>query len=256
MEDIKKNITFNDYEYRINIYMPEENENINENTPVLYVLDGEKYGILIKEIVKLQARNTYKTCVDNYIIVSIELTQDITKKRFYDYTRDLKEGNSAEVNNLDFEIGGAYDFNVFLESYLKKLVREELLFEPKKEVLFGHSLTAYYQIHLLESKPNLFTDYIIISPSVWWNNYEALDYDFSKLHKYNTKIYICAGELEGRLTIGVQKLKSNILNYENTCVDIFKDENHASILPTAISTGLRYIHENYNYKKYVILNNN
>ena len=244
MNSVTGHLTFNDYTYRINIYFPENKKPAHEYYPVLYVLDGDKYGVLLREIVKLQSHRTSKTGVGPYIIVSIELTEEITKRRYYDFTRENKEGNASEVNQIPYPVGGAYQFNEFLQNDVKQFVYHVLNDTPQKEVLFGHSLTAYYGLHLLESKPELFTDYILLSPSIWWNQQEVLDYEFSKIDQTQSKIYIAAGELEIKLVTGVQKLKSELSHYKNVRVQIFENENHASIIPTAISSGLRHVQGN------------
>ena len=46
MNSITEYLTFNGYTYRINIYFPGNKKPEHESYPVLYVLDGDKYGVL------------------------------------------------------------------------------------------------------------------------------------------------------------------------------------------------------------------
>ncbi|MFJ7952954.1 alpha/beta hydrolase [Lysinibacillus sp. NPDC096418] len=231
--------------YRITIAIPKK-QAPREGYPVLYVLDGNAYGGLFENIMTMQSRRTEKTGVHLSVIVSIGYEQEeaFPSLRVYDFTPQ------SEVVNLPEHpsgkpwptFGGAERFLEILKE-VKEIVRHMLNVNDEQQLIFGHSLGGLFLVNTLVREPQLFSQYYICSPSLWWNQEQVLQ---EALHISNLDCAIfMATEQESKHQM-----------YENAC-SLYRhleslplqsmqfytspDENHLSIVPTTISQALRFL---------------
>lgn len=244
-----KSFTFHDTPYTVNIHLPSQKL---DKYPLLVVLDGERYENLFVDMVKLFGNVSDHSCVYPYAVVTISLKElGNNKARFYKSTRYHEEYYIIEkLKNKPFTYGGAEEYQKFLEEVILKYVYDVINVKDDKKVIFGHSLTGLYLLHQISTSPKIFTDYIIMSPSVWWNDREALSYDYSLLSMSNSKVWVSTGALEGDLTEDIITL-SNVLPSENTTVKIFNEENHLSIVHASIHSAFRYVYDEIDHETYV-----
>lgn len=234
--------TYTGYEYTLKIYKP---ETIDENTPVYYVLDGLSYYQYAKETIRLQSLNTIKTKVEKAVVVGIcHQEKDMRARRYLDYTAPAKNYVYPErmKNHLPEAVGGAEKFHQFMELECKPFIYKALSFQPKKEVLFGHSLSGYYVLWTLLHHPESYEGLIAISPSVWWNDLELLKQVKEVKVRDTAGVFLAVGEQEIVIADDVrsmyEELKQSIKNIE---FYIGLEENHASIVPHIISKAFRFV---------------
>lgn len=233
---------YTQYEYDIEIYVP---ENINENCPVYYILDGLSYYQLAKETVRLQSLNSIKTKVEKAVIVAIcHQKEDMRARRFFDFTGPAEKYAYPErmKNNIPADVGGAEAFHRFIELECKPRIYEALSYTPKKEILFGHSLSGYYALWTLLHYPDSFQGYIAISPSVWWNDNELLKRVQEKQPLTPSSVFMAVGEQEIVILDDAKEFYYRIQPYMKNS-DFYEglEENHASIVPHSISRAFRFI---------------
>jgi predicted alpha/beta superfamily hydrolase len=117
--------------------------------------------------------------------------------------------------------------------------------------IIGQSLGGLLATQVLFSKPALFNRYIIISPSLWWNNGSLLSKPIPALGK--TDIYIGVGKegLTPTATPRVMEVDANVLadklrglKDENIKVffDYLPQENHATIMHQAVANAFRLLY--------------
>lgn len=108
---------------------------------------------------------------------------------------------------------------------------------------------------ILLKKPALFNKYVIVSPSLWWNNGSLLDLD-SEMLKENfnqqTEVYIAGKEgltpteiprvMEVDANLLAEKLKESKSKTVKIYFDYFPEENHGSILHTAVSNSFKFFY--------------
>lgn len=234
--------TFTDYEYWIDLYIP---DTLNENTPVFYILDGLSYYQYAKETIRLQSGNPLKTKIENAVVVGIcHQEKDMRSRRFLDFTGPAESYTYPErmKNRIPVEVGGAESFHQFIELECKPAIHDALPYTPRREILFGHSLAGYYALWTLLHSPESFQGYIAISPSIWWNDYELM----TKVPKTpllsSPTVFIGVGEHETFMVRDaedmyqqLQSVVKKISFYEGP------EENHASIVPTAMSRAFRFM---------------
>lgn len=247
IETFKLNSMYADYTYTIHVSVPENIENV-EQLPIYYILDGSSYFTFVNQVIRLQSLNSPKTKVCPAIVVSIEHAEDMRDRRFYDFTAPAKayiypprllQKQKVRKN------GGAKKFTQFLTEELKPVIHEKFP-SHGDEIIFGHSLAGYYVLWLLFMNNHYFDRYIAFSPSIWWNQYELekLALPFLKDQQFKpSPLFMAVGSEEGFMVQDSEKMYQLLHPFFNDSISFYKaeDENHASIVPTAMSRAMRFM---------------
>lgn len=239
--------------YRIRVAIPKQSEPI-EGYPIIYVLDGNAYFPLFRDVVRMQSVRAGHTGVNPAIIVGIGYPgeQDFaTEYRVYDYTPPSSsltlppkpDGKPWPPS------GGVNQFLRFIEEELKPHIESTFWIDRKKQTLFGHSLGGLCTLYAMFTKTYLFQQYIAISPSIWWNDscilFEEQKWKLEELSE-GVRLFLGVGSLEKpHMVSEAQDLYKRLsqMNKRNFYVDYLEaeGENHASVVPTTISRALRFV---------------
>ena len=182
---------------------------------------------------------------------NIQRTLDFTPSK-YDIEKmgfEMQAGrgkNSITLNTNN--TGGADVFIEFIETKVFKLIEQKYPNIVDNRTLIGHSYGGLFSFYTIQKKPELFSNFIIISPSLWWNKSELLKKELFTEFKENgiaNSIYLCYGNAESKLItksnvemdIILSGLQKEQLDYN---FKVFKDANHNSILSQGIYDGLLY----------------
>lgn len=241
MDNFKIKSNYTDNFYDIKFYIPEDSN--ASNLPLIVVLDGGYYFEIVKSCIKQQSKLFVKTGVKPAIVIGI-CHQEFEKKekRFLDFTAPADKYFVDEKRKfmIPDNLGGSENFNNFIEKELLPIIEANLNFDKNDMTILGHSLSGYYVLWNLLKGSNIYKNIISFSPSVWWNNYEILN--FKGLENNDKNIFIGVGEKEGYMVDGAEKIYSNIKRFNNnTTLYIAPEENHGSVVITGISRALRYI---------------
>lgn len=229
----------------LNIYLPEGyNAKDTINYPVVYLLDGSADEDFI-HIVGLYQFNSFEWInrVPKSIIVGIATV---------DRRRDLTFPSTvAEEKKRYLTAGHSDKFISFLENDLQPYIQKKYKTNSSKTII-GQSLGGLLATEILLKKPGLFNEYIIVSPSLWWDNGSLLKVS-PKAITNKTRVYIGVGK-EG-ITPGdpprVMEVDANLLadkiqniKNPNTIVyfDYLPQEDHATIMHLAVFNALRILH--------------
>ncbi len=228
----------------VNIYLPDGyNEKDNIQYPVIYLLDGSADEDFIHIAGLLQFLNfPWVNKVPKTILVGIA---NVDRKR------DFTFPTTIEKDKKDFPTTGRSEkFISFIELELQPYIDRHYKTTRNKTII-GQSLGGLLAIEVLFKKPTLFTNYIIVSPSLWWNNQSLLKtypYVFKSNVTSPISIYIAVGKEEKLMEEDVKKLvsilKKNPRKNIKVNFEYFTDEDHASILHNAVYKGLKKINEN------------
>ncbi|MCM3359477.1 alpha/beta hydrolase-fold protein [Psychrobacillus sp. MER TA 171] len=238
------------YLYDIKVSIPNV-EPPKEGFPVYYVLDGNWYFQLARDVVKLQSKNPFKTRISPSIVVGIGHAgkeEDARKRRFFDFTPKAEAYiYPKRLKGKDLgEHGGSEKFLAFLKDELMPNVHKHYPFNQQNQALFGHSLSGLFVLWTLFKQPALFSCYLPISPSVWWNEYElykeAENFVRLQTNLQHKKLFISVGSKEGFMCEDAKHLYRVLHESIETEIFIAQDENHASVVPTVLSRAFRYLH--------------
>lgn len=214
----------------LNVYLPEGyHADSAKAYPVIYLLDGSANEDFI-HIAGLVQFLTMIEAMPKTILVGIENV---------DRRRDFTFPTTIEKDKKDYPTtGSSSKFINFIAQELQPFVEKSFKTNGSKTIIgqsFGGLLTA----EILLNKANLFNNYIIVSPSLWWNNESLLKDVATKINAQkitNTKVYIAVGE-EGKvmkedakkLAETIPKMKDLSVNFE-----LFEKEDHLTILHNGI----------------------
>ena len=226
----------------LNIYLPEGFKTSDTlKYAVIYLLDGSMDEDFM-HVVGLTQFFNLQMSMPKTIVVGIG---NIDRKRDFTFpTIDKKLKKDYPTT------GGSKKFIDFLETEVQPYINANYPTTAQK-ILIGQSLGGLLATEILFKKPTLFTDYIIVSPSLWWDN-ETLLKDakmFLGAHKkIPANVYVVVGS-EGDImereannladllkTSGKPNLKAEFLFLSN--------ENHATILHQAVSDTFKLMYPN------------
>lgn len=236
------------HDYQITVSIPDTTPPQN-GFPVLYILDGDAYFILTNEILRLQSRRVEKTKVEEMILVGIGYpdTDVFHSYRVYDFTTPaIEEHLPTRPDGQPWPAhGGADAFLTVIEKQLMPVIREHYPIDATRQALFGHSLGGLFSLYTLFEKADLFAEYIAFSPSIWWNNRAILAKE-QNLDKHLAKrLFIAVEHTEQKnMYREAYGLYTRLQEADRLItIDFFasKEDNHMSIVPTAMSRALRFL---------------
>lgn len=211
--------------------------------PVLYMTDGDAHMAHTAGTIEFLVQNGR---IADLIVVGVTNT---------DRTRDLTPAKSTNKNAAgelqNPTAGGADNFLKFFETELMPAIEKDYRVQPYR-ILAGHSLGGLFAIHAMISKPGLFNSYIAVSPSLQWENREALKRveDFLKNQKeMKVTLYASIGDEPGAIGESFDALrdalsKTNIKDFAWQAQRM-DDEDHGSVVLRSHYFGLRRIYEDW-----------
>ncbi|MEP6700986.1 MAG: alpha/beta hydrolase-fold protein [Bacteroidota bacterium] len=218
----------------INIYLPEGySPDSAALYPVIYLLDGSADEDFIHIAGLIQYSNfPWVNFLPRSILVGIANV---------DRRRDFTFPTSIEKDKKDFPTtGSSAKFIAFIEKELQPFIETHYKTNKSKTII-GQSLGGLLATEILFKKPGLFTNYIIVSPSLWWDNESLLSISpivLKPVFKQSTTVYLAVGK-EGKIMEGdarklVTILKKRTDRKLQVNLKYFPDEDHATILHLAV----------------------
>ncbi len=232
----------------LNIYLPEGyKQNDTTKYPVIYLLDGSADEDFIHVVGIIQFNNfEWINRVPKSIVVGIATV---------DRRRDFTYPTTIEKDKKRFPTTGHSDkFISFIEKELQPLIEKKYKANTSRTII-GQSLGGLLATEILFKKPTLFEKYIIISPSLWWDDASLLNQSTEKLKGIlqKTAIYIGVGK-EGLAPTDVphvMEVEANLLtekikNIKSKNVSVYYDylpqEDHATIMHQAVFNAFRILY--------------
>jgi hypothetical protein len=214
----------------INIYLPSSYspDSIKEY-PVIYLLDGSKDEDFIHIAGLVQFCSfSWINIVPESIVVGIG---NVDRKRDFTYP------SSIEIDQKEYPTSGkSAKFIEFISYELQPLINKTYKTTDQRTII-GQSLGGLLVTQILFEKPELFDNYIIVSPSLWWDNEKLLKFELTKSMK-NKSIYVGVGK-EGLIMERVAhslffKLSLEKKNEAKLFFNYFEQQNHGDALHLAV----------------------
>lgn len=225
----------------LNIYLP-EGYKVNDTTryPVIYLLDGSADEDFI-HIVGLVQFNSFEWVHrwPRSIVVGIA---NVDRRRDFTFPTTVAADKKAYPTT-----GGSARFIQFIEQDLQPFINRSYKTNASKTII-GESLGGLLATEILSKNPSLFDTYIIVSPSLWWDNGSLLAASMKPLSN-TMRIYVGVGK-EGLTSTNpprVMEVDANLLadKLRKTQAEVYFDylpeEDHATILHQAVQNAFKMI---------------
>ena len=221
----------------LNIYLPNGYSKDSLKTyPVIYLLDGsiDEDFIHISGLVQFGSFSWINMLPES-IVVGIS---NIDRKRDFTFPTNNKK------DKKDFPTTGkSENFINFIEKELQTFIDKKYKTNSTKTII-GQSLGGLLATEILFKKPELFDNYIIVSPSLWWDDESLLTYQPASYTSEKT-IFISVGK-EGPIMERVAKElydKLMLHKKENTKLffEFFEKQNHGDALHLSVYNAFEKI---------------
>ncbi|HEU5292361.1 MAG TPA: alpha/beta hydrolase-fold protein [Cyclobacteriaceae bacterium] len=222
-------------DYLIYINLPDDYEKSTKSYPIFFILDPDVYFI--------GATNIYKKAVEQNgleqsIVVGIGYGHEPKPKRFKDYSPTFQKDYPGS--------GNSENFRIFIEDILFPFLNKNYRTNGTRTI-YGHSLGGLFACYVLFTKPTMFRNYIISSPSAQWDNGIIFSYEdkyFAKSQTINAKTYFSIGdEKDGKKEFDklIDRLKTR--KYEGLKIkrEDFPTKTHQTVIPHSLTNGISFI---------------
>lgn len=158
---IHSDILGEDREYWVYLPSSYSDTTLVESYPVLYLLDGDWYFSLATGIIEY-SKGAFK--LPEMIVVGI-----LNKDRIRDFTPTKADTDmfGTQIQGLEMS-GGADAFLQFMEKELVPAIETKYKTTDYR-ILLGHSFAGLLAAHAFMEDHPLFTAYLLIDPSMWWD---------------------------------------------------------------------------------------
>ena len=214
----------------LNVYLPNGySKDSLKKYPVIYLLDGsiDEDFIHISGLVQFGSFS-WINMIPETIVVGIS---NVDRKRDFTFPTTIKKHKDKFPTS-----GNSKLFTNFIEKELLPFIENNYKTNFVKTII-GQSLGGLLATEILFKKPELFDNYIIISPSLWWNNYSLLKEEPIKYHTKKS-IYIGVGKEGQGMEQNAEKLydKLNLEKgkNENLFFKFFENRNHGDVSHLAV----------------------
>lgn len=233
--------------------------------PALYLLDANAVIATTVEALRVQAAYPLGTGIRDAVVVGVGYPTDgayDSVRRSWDYGPPPgKTYPPHSEGGPDVRTGGADEFLAFIEDELKPEIAGRVPIDRSHQAIFGHSFGGLFVLYALFTRPQAFRDWIAISPSIWWEDYNLLRY--ATTPQAPARILLGVGEYEQALapfqigapdedarrkrqqearTIDETRAMAERLRSAGRPVEfaLFEGETHMSVLPVAINRAIRF----------------
>lgn len=247
-----------DRKYQVFVSLPKSySENPNRRYSVLYVTDAD-YGFPIVRQISRRLNGDSKKLEDFILIgLSYAVGEDSMNSRRRDYTPSPAGAHNAPSGAVH---GGSGSYISYLRDAVFPFVAHKYRTNESRRMFLGHSYGGLLGLDVLFSAPEMFSGYIIGSPSIWYDKsmIEGVERRFTKNRQdLEASVYIYVGEYEDmrpgdpryakryNMVSDARRmeraLRSRAYPSLRLKLDILNDEDHLSVAPRGFTKGLQFL---------------
>lgn len=222
----------------LNVYLPEGYQAASTKSyPVIYLLDGSTNEDFIHVAGVIQFLTMIQQ-IPPTILVGIA---NVDRKRDFTFPTTVKKDKE------DFPTtGGSANFIRFLDTELKPYVQKNFRTNDTT-TLIGQSLGGLLATEILLKHPAMFNNYVIVSPSLWWDQESLLKSATKLLHtNAHAHVFLTVGKEGEKMEVPARQL-GDALKADSKNIKVrylpLPEETHLTILHNAIYKALPLINE-------------
>ena len=248
-------------DYQVFVALPDSYRSSSRRYPVLFVTDANYAFPVARGIAQRLAKHAG---MEEVIVVGLSYAHGDSPvySRRRDYTPAVpRRGNyAADMPGRTPAFGEAQAYGRFIVADVFPLIAANYRADMNRKIFVGHSYGSLLGLQLLLSEPRTFDHYILGSPSLWFDQGVMFgrEQDYAKTHNdMPASVFFGIG---GRETLGKDRkrartgenadmvadlcdfdaaLKSHRYSNLKSRLEVFADEDHASVFPLVLTHGLR-----------------
>ncbi|MEE9168366.1 MAG: alpha/beta hydrolase-fold protein, partial [bacterium] len=217
--------------FKIHVYSPSGYDEMKDPIPVVYLLDAEySFGAMAYIIRRL---------IKDKLIPPVLLVGVAYEVSYDEYYRRRERDFTPTAAHLDEfpNAGQGKSFVRFLRQELVPFINRTYRVVPGDRTIVGLSFSGLFLSYLLFKEVDLFNRYVIVSPSLWWDNGIVFRYE-SDYRSQNSdllaRVYLAAGEDDGRSILRDLRRLEEVLtdrHYQGLHyrVKFFPEETHRTV---------------------------
>jgi len=218
----------------IDILLPKEFDPAKpDNYEVLYCLEG------ISDFVKTEYNYlSGEGFIPQLILVGVLNTEN---KGMSNRDRDLTP------THTDGETGGADKYLAYLKDELLPYMQKHYPVKSSGRSLYGGSLSGLMAVYAFLKEPTLFTSYIAVDPSLWWDNFWPVQYAAKRFAGFGTlhnTLWLAGREGSAFAYMGVEKMDSLLSRHTPAGLvwrrRLYDNETHYSTQFKGLWDGLKF----------------
>jgi predicted alpha/beta superfamily hydrolase len=250
-----------DRDYQVFVALPDSYRSSNRRYPVLFVTDANYAFPVARGIAQ---RLTKHAGMEEVIVVGLSYAKGDTPvySRRRDYTPDVprRQDYVSDMPGRAPVFGEAQAYGRFIAADVFPLIAANYRADMRRKIFVGHSYGSLLGLQLLLSEPRTFDRYILGSPSLWFDQGVMFDREqaYARGHRdLPASVFFGIG---GRETLPKNRkrsrteenadmvadlcdfdaaLKSHHYPNLKSRLEVFMDEDHASVFPLVLTHGLR-----------------
>lgn len=221
---------------------------------ILYYLDAYWLQDMVRGCYQLKSMSSEMDQVILVGILSVGNEKDWHQQRNMDYTPSVYD---LSWLNLKIEFGGMFldetntggaeHFMQFLKNQIIPTVEKEYKVDAKTRGILGHSFGGLLGFYSFVKYNDLFANYILLAPAIWWNDSEIFQDKASLLSQKEAKMFIAMGTGEiNMLKIPLAKLVEELKSQANEKLEMtykqYENATHNSVIPQGIYDGIELLY--------------
>lgn len=242
-------------DYKIYVSLPHEYGTAKASYPVLYLLDAD-YSFPVGRAMVQHLSD--RSRLPKLIVVGIAYggpdRYRMNRTRDYTPTFTLSGGYGPDYQKVS---GGAPKFLAFIRDELVPWMDRSYRTKPGERALVGHSYGGLFASWVLVTAPDTFSRYVLVSPSLWYDEHLMMGLEEKTRSAAGAspgariKVFCGVGSREHDgdqtksmvvdLAAFVGALRARGANAPDIRSEVFEDETHDSVFPTALSRGIRFV---------------
>lgn len=253
---ISSDITNQDY--RLFVALPEDySASSGESYDAVYALDIDTAAST--QLIQFQRAFAQLPTIPEFILIGIGFSPNEEHRGLR--TAHFSPSNDEEIDNEilalfptlstsanveNWRSGRAEEFADVLSSEIIPFI-EAGFSTSGRDTAMGASLAGLFLTEVVIEQPELFDNYVITSPSVWWNDFEIFRNNSSlNREDLSGRVYLSVGGLENPEMLESYSRLSAVLTENHSADLLFKseliaDQTHLSVIPISFMNGLVHI---------------
>lgn len=247
-------------DHTVTVALPLRYERL-ESAPVLFCLDGAWVAGAVRDATRLMSMSGE---APEAIVVGLSFTDSTmsaylrSRVRWYTPTQWVPPPEVGVKDIVAADAGHAETYLAFLAEQVMPAITEQ--YRCGDRWLVGHSFSALFGLRTLLTQPELFSKYLLASPSIWWHDRAIHEVERSYAERHDdlaAHVFMTAGELEAGLDEVAAEFGATGFNmaanmiamrdqlvsrgYPSLRIDhvVLPSESHSSTVGAAVSRGIR-----------------